>query len=359
MMAKPVNDKIHDAMTMRQVDLVRLANGVSGSLTSGIMRNADDKIVARLALIEGTLTPKQIATLEQRLTNILAVQERQMRKALSAHLGNLAADEIENTAGLLGRVFKPLGIKPDTVTTGAVVRKIRKEPVRGVPMSRMFQRFFRNDRERTLATVRSGLQAGQAGPALARSVVGSVSRRFLDGVRQVTRRSLDTMVQTVTTHAVAQTRTLMYASNPDLIKEERWVSTLDNRTSDICQSLDGRVFPINQGIQPPAHPNCRSARMPIVPGLRALPTDDKQFLPSTIKESFDGKGPQVLTYGKWLKGQSAAVQKDVLGPTRFALFKTGDIDLKGFVNDRGTRRTLDELRLRSPKLFDAAGLTED
>ena len=98
--------------------------------------------------------------------------------------------------------------------------------------------------------------------------------------------------------------------------------------------------------------------MPIVPGLKALPTDKDQFLPSTIKESFDGKGPQVLTYDKWLKGQPASVQKDVLGPSRFALFKTGDIELKGFVNDRGTRRTLDELRLRSPKIFDAAGLND-
>ena len=358
-MAKPVNDKIHDALTMRQVDLVRLSNGVAANLTTGIMRNADDKIAARLAIIDGTLTAKQTAALELRLTNILAVQERQMRKALSAHLGNLAADEIEHTGGLLGRVFKPVGIEPKTGTaTGAAVRAARKEPVRGVPMSRMFQRFFRNDRERTLATVRSGLQAGQKGPQLARSVVGSVGRRFLDGVRQVSRRSVDTMVQTITTHTVAQTRSLMYASNPDLIKEERWVSTLDARTSDICQALDGRVFPINEGIHPPAHPNCRSARMPIVPGLRALPTDDKQFLPSTIKESFDGKGPQVLTYDKWLKGQPASVQKDVLGPTRFALFKTGDIELKGFVNDRGTRRTLDELRLRSPKIFDAAGLND-
>lgn len=358
-MAKPVNDKIHDALTMRQIDLVRLANGVSGSLTSGIMRNADDKIAARLSIIDGKLTAKQTAALELRLTNILAVQERQMRKALSAHLGNLATDEIEHTGGLLGRVFKPVGIEPKTGTAaGAAVRAARKEPVRGVPMSRMFQRFFRNDRERTLATVRSGLQAGQKGPQLARSVVGSVGRRFLDGVRQVSRRSVDTMVQTITTHTVAQTRSLMYASNPDLIKEERWVATLDARTSDICQALDGRVFPINEGIHPPAHPNCRSARMPIVPGLRALPTDDKQFLPSTIKESFDGKGPQVLTYDKWLKGQPASVQKDVLGPTRFALFKTGDIELKGFVNDRGTRRTLDELRLRSPKIFDAAGLND-
>jgi SPP1 gp7 family putative phage head morphogenesis protein len=358
-MAKPVNDKIHDALTMRQVDLVRLANGVSGSLTSGIMRNADDKIVSRLALIEGRLTPKQLAALEERLTNILAVQERQMRKALNAHLGNLVTDEIDNTAGLLARVFKPLGIEPKSAAAGAALRRARREPVRGVPMGRMFQRFFRNDRERTLATVRSGLQAGQSGPQLARSVVGSASRRFLDGVRQVSRRSVDTMVQTISTHAVAQTRSLMYESNPDLIREERWVSTLDARTSDICQSLDGRVFPINQGIHPPAHPNCRSARMPIVPSIRALPVDDKQFLPSTAKEAFDGKGPQVLTYDKWLKGQPAKVQREVLGPTRFALFQTGEIELRGFVNDRGTRRTLPELRARSPKIFDMAGLTDD
>ncbi len=355
---RPINDRLHDALTMRSVDLVRLANGEAVALTTGIMRQADELITMRLALVEGSLTPVQLKRLEDRLRNILAVQERRMRKRLNAYVGGVVSADLDMLGEGLERAFRPLGLKPKVPAPGSAVARTRSATVRGIPMSRSFQRFFRNDRERVLAQVRAGLADGLSGGGLARSVVGTKSRRFLDGIRQVSRRSIDTIVQTVTTHATTQARELLYEVNPDLVREERWVSTLDARTSSICQALDGRVFPVGEGIMPPAHPNCRSARMPIVPGLRALPVDPERqvILPATVKDSFDGKGPQVLTYDKWLRSQPAAAQRDILGPTRFALFQTGEIELRGFVNDRGVTRTIDELRARSAKIFDMAGL---
>lgn len=357
---RPVNDRLHDALTMRSVDLVRLANGEAVSFTTGIMRQADELIAGRLAMVEGSLTPAQFKRLDDRLRNILAVQERRMRKRLNAYVGNLSADDLDMLGEALERVFRPLGLKPKIPAAGSASARARSATVRGVPMSRMFQRFFRNDRERVLAQVRAGIADGLSGSGLARSVVGTKSRRFLDGIRQVSRRSIDTVVQTISTHTVTQARELLYEVNPDLVREERWVSTLDNRTSDICQALDGRVFPVGQGIMPPAHPNCRSARMPIVPGLKALPVDPAKqtILPSTVADSFDGKGPQVLTYNKWLSSQPVAAQRDILGPTRFALFQTGEIELRGFVNDRGVTRTLDELRRNNAKIFTMAGLDD-
>lgn len=48
------------------------------------------------------------------------------------------------------------------------------------------------------------------------------------------------------------------------VQQYQWVSTMDSRTSDICQNLHGRVFAIGQGPLPPAHINCRSTIVPVV-----------------------------------------------------------------------------------------------
>lgn len=353
-----VNDRIHDAIVSRQVDLIQAANGEAAELLSGELRDADDRLAARLLMVEGAATPRQLERLQERIVGILAAQERRARRRLTAYLDGVGDDELEFMAGLLGRVLRPLGIEVARPTSSAVSARARAKPIRGIAFSRLLQRLFRNDRERVLAQTRASLTDDVDGRALARAVVGSSSRRFLDGVRQVTRRSVETITQTITTHAATVARELLYEVNPDLIREERWVSTLDNRTSAICQSLDGRRFKVGEGITPPAHPNCRSARMPIVPKLRALPVDEERqrILPATVAERFDGQGPQVLTYPEWLRSRPARVQREILGPTRFALFQTGEIDLRGFVNDRGRRLTLRELRARHADLFDAADI---
>lgn len=47
------------------------------------------------------------------------------------------------------------------------------------------------------------------------------------------------------------------------VKQYQWVSTISDRTSDICMSLNGQVFQIGKGPKPPAHINCRSTILPL------------------------------------------------------------------------------------------------
>ena len=353
-----VNDKVHDGIAMRQVEVTRAANGEAAEIIRGIMADADDRMLARLARIDdpAKLTSKQIAALEEKIKNALSAQERKMRKRLKGYVNEVSAIELEALVELMDRVLDPTGVKTRTPTATTAAAKARREPVAGVKLNQSIQRFFRGDRERVLATLRNGIAGGATVQQIARSIVGSPGQRNLDGVRQVSRRGLTTMIQTISTHAAGRGREAFTAGNTDIIKEERWVATLDASTCPVCGALDGRIFPVGEGPSPPIHPNCRCARMPIIPGLRALDIEGKQILPATVRDSFDGKGPKVLTYPEWLKGQSVKLQKEVLGPTRFALWRTGEIQLKGFVNDRGTTRTLKELRSRIPMIFDMAGI---
>lgn len=50
------------------------------------------------------------------------------------------------------------------------------------------------------------------------------------------------------------------------VEQFEFVATLDNRTSDICQEMDGKVFKMSEreiGVNvPPLHCNCRSTTVP-------------------------------------------------------------------------------------------------
>lgn len=55
-----------------------------------------------------------------------------------------------------------------------------------------------------------------------------------------------------------------------VVRRYKYVATLDDRTSDICQELDGQVFDVNEaqvGVNyPPMHPNCRSTTVAVFDG---------------------------------------------------------------------------------------------
>ena len=72
------------------------------------------------------------------------------------------------------------------------------------------------------------------------------------------------------------------------IKKYRFVATLDERTSEVCQAKDGKEFDIDKGEPgeslPPLHPRCRSTIVPV--------TDGK--LPETRAQRRDERGKSVL-----------------------------------------------------------------
>ena len=85
------------------------------------------------------------------------------------------------------------------------------------------------------------------------------------------------------------------------VEEFQIVATLDNRTSEICQSLDGQHFPMSKyeiGVTaPPFHPNCRSTTVPYF---------DDEFTIGETRAARDAGGktyevPGDMTYKEWKK----------------------------------------------------------
>lgn len=75
-----------------------------------------------------------------------------------------------------------------------------------------------------------------------------------------------------------------------VVKKVMYDATLDNKTSDICRDLDGKIYDIDSEYpKPPKHPNCRSAIIPIVDGWKPKTKRDnitKEIIPYQIYEEW-------------------------------------------------------------------------
>jgi hypothetical protein len=70
---------------------------------------------------------------------------------------------------------------------------------------------------------------------------------------------------------------------------------------------------------------------------------DDLGLPPSTRASFNGQVPGDITYRDWFQLQDEAFQRKVLGPTRFTLWKAGQVKLGQFVSAAGIRRVSDVL----------------
>lgn len=84
------------------------------------------------------------------------------------------------------------------------------------------------------------------------------------------------------------------------IDKYRYVATLDLRTSEICQELDGKVFEVTKqqpGVNcPPMHPNCRSTT------IAEFDTDVMAGMQRRARDPATGKNvivPADMTYQEW------------------------------------------------------------
>lgn len=202
---------------------------------------------------------------------------------------------------------------------------------------------------------------------IARRIFGTRAAGGSDGVREITRRGAQTLAQTATSAVSNSARQELYKKNRRVIPRELYVATLDSQTTPICRSLDGDVYPVGEGPIPPIHMNCRSIRVPVVNGRKlgtrpAIAATEKELrgargaARTRLIDRAVGRVPAETTYQQWLSRQSASFQDGVLGPTRGRLFRKGEIDLKGFVDESGDQYTLRQLYEQDPGRFQRANL---
>lgn len=352
-----VNEAILDLQVRHQVGLQRLSVGVVRQILS-ILAQADADIVAQLqgrsATLEGTFTSQRLKFLLKAVREIMRDANVEIGGKLRGELRDIAKYEAAFQQRLLTNV---LPVSMDIVTPAATTLNavVTSRPFQGRLLRDWVSDLEKGAFKRLQGAVQLGIVEGQTTQQIVTRIVGTKAAGYRDGIMEVTRRQATNLTRTAVNHVANSAREKLFEENDDLVGGVIWVSTLDTRTCEVCMGYDGEEFEIDSGPRPPAHPSCRCTTIPRVKTWRELGIDADE-VPASTRASMDGQVPATLNFNEWLKGQSADVQDEALGPTRGRLFRDGGLSVDRFTDARGNSLNLADLQRREAAAFDKAGV---
>lgn len=222
----------------------------------------------------------------------------------------------------------------------------------------LLESFIEDLSQRNIARIERAIRIGRAeGRTISQMVYDIRGRKkfnYKDGILQKNWNDARTVVRTSAQHVSQASRAATWQANSDIIDGYQIVATLDDSTSKICRSLDGRRFKVDKGPVPPFHPNCRTTTIPTFKsGVEIL--DD-----SATRASYEGQVSAKLSYYEWLKKQPKNFQDDALGRDYAKLFRDGGLSPERFAElqlDRNFKPlTLEQMRELEPRAFERAGI---
>lgn len=339
-------------------------------IKAGLIGSFDPTLRKIDRLIRDALTGSGVTTINELSNRELERLIRGIRATEEKLLGDYAQkllDKFEAQAGyeadFAEQALRKALIGGPTIEpppAGAAWALAKTQPIQAV--GQLIAPFMTNWTQRDVLAVEAVLRNAHAqGWTMQQTILairGTKKNGYTDGVLSTIQKDIDLMVRTAIQHISNSARGAVWEANADILTGERWISTLDSRTTSTCRSLDQKVFPFGEGPRPPVHLGCRSVTVPEMP-------ETADLLGGTLGRASKGAegGAQVpanQTYYQWLRGQPASFQDTILGPTRGKLFRNGGLSAEEFARLNLGRNfeplTLDEMRALAPEAFNAAGL---
>ena len=377
------HEKLINKVVKNTVDLERVHEGLQQKVYNLLTRTETD-IVSQIIEndptypVASTWKKKRMLKLLANVNNTIDVGYTDIKKTVATELKKLTKAE---AASIVGGVNQIVGadIIDITLTAQDLEAIVSTTLIDGQTIgkwwgeqSQSFKTKFGKQMQDAMEQIQLGLVKGEAVGELIKRVRGSTE---LPGMMKNVRRESAALVRTSVMQTANESRKAVYKANEDLIKGYEVIATLDRRTSPICRALDRQLFdkefkPIGHKMQypggPPFHWNCRSTLVPILKSYSELAGPKSKLKKSQIKkldkldetqrasmryvikggEIVDQRGMPVkgaLTYDNWLRKQPAAVQKDVLGPTKRKLWLEHNLSTVDMVSQKGRALTVDEL----------------
>lgn len=347
-----LNDKILDAEVSHQIGLIRYGNNIVNRIIALLKRTDADlyaKLITELEKLPSNASIDRIDVQLKAVRNINEKAYQSVAKELDVSLSDLTAYETNYQLNLFGEVV-PAVIDFEKPDPRQVYAAAMARPFQGRLLSEWTKGLEADAAAKIRDAVRIGFVEGETISQITRRIRGTRALNYADGVIAINRRNAEAVVRTAISHTANFARQSFYDENESLIKGYRYTATLDGRTTELCASRDGNIYPVDKPKPAiPAHFNCRSSYTVVLKSWRELGIDEDEISPST-RASMDGQVPETLTYQEWLRRKPAAFQNEVLGVTKGKLFREG-MTLDRFVNERGKVYTLKELEQRDSEIF--------
>lgn len=351
-----VNEEIQDRTIRHMVYLERYkaseVRKIVKELNTVILPDIEAKIAARLEKITqrgtdlGVTTTARLNQLEKELRKLADDLSKGLKDINLVDFNDLTEAELIWQAETIKKSLK-FNLETVLPAAPAVARIIKKTSFAGLTLDQWYDSLSRSTQKNVMIAVNRGIVEGETTEQIVRRIKGTKKLGYTDGVWETTRAQASTITRSVINHVSTQSRLEFFKDNEDIIAGLKWISTLDSRTSATCASLDGKVFPIDEGPRPPVHPNCRSTMTAVLKDID---------LPEGTRSSEIGPVPESTTYGEWLKRQAAATQDEILGPTRAQLFRKGNLPVERFVGSDLKPLNLKQLRKIENDAFKKAGI---
>lgn len=356
-----MNEQYLNQTIRRIVYLESLKQSEINKLTPHI--KAIDRLIKE-QLLDDELTEMTIKSFSGVVTEIKQGVQAELvayTDSVSVMLVDVAADTYAFEAKSIDAAFD--GFKLASGIVVAEKAKILEKLVKNTPLAvkgsegktvtDLFNELANNESNKYINHIKLARYEGKTNQQIVQMIRGTRKNGYKDGLMEVTSRQAKTIVRTTVQHAAMQGKAEFAKDNADIIKGEKWLSTLDGRTSSQCRSLDGVVFELGKGPRPPLHHNCRSTYLLVLLAEYAGR--------GNINKRASKDGPvDNESYYSWLNKQPKDFQDDVLGETRGKLLRSGGLSADKFAAlqlDKNFKPlTLAEMREREPMAFKKAGL---
>lgn len=363
-----------DALIQHQVYSYRASTAVVNELnalftkamnqTATKLRELLDELTnaERDALLSGRYTTDTLKEIKSTFDKIYTTVAVTVPETFTVSAVALATYEAAYISKLYGEEIELNGSK--------VVSGIKKKPVMGgMLFDDVWKNLAESTRNKALYAVRQGIEQGNTTAQIVAELRGKRTRmpngsyEYVGGiVDEVRKNGIEANVRTIRSHIsqVAYENTFS-ALGFEYVKD---IATLDGRTTSTCRAIDGRVQKISPNMQrSPYHRRCRTIQIGVdkdgnLSGKRPFVASDKPVskIPKDERGDIIGQVNANTTYPQWFKNQNAAFQKEVLGPTKYELYKKGGYSFDRFVDELGKPYTIAELRALDEKTFRELGL---
>ena len=262
----PVLEESEDIAVRHQVMLERLKAGEHETAKdegSAIEEAAIALLISLRVRSAGDLKKKEMADLARRVRGAASAQLDSYFESLRGRISDLAEYEAGFEARAIGRV---VGRGVTVANPSNALSYVLNLPMghSGESVDKFLRTWKQSELDKLEGLIRQAWANGDSIDDLVRAIQGDGGLRFSDGWTNQFNRRNEARIDTLLQHVSGAAKESTWLANAELIDAYKWVSVLDSRTTDICRSLSGRVFPVGKGPLPPQHYRCRSTVVPSI-----------------------------------------------------------------------------------------------
>lgn len=345
----PANIKLSDNVISHVLQLQRVEAGTKRDILK-LLEDLRKRLVVQLNVDDITVFKKQRLGQLLRETNLIIENTyAQARVTTEVVLGELVDMEASFAKDAIQKAI-PIEIAVSLPTAEFLRTVVTDTLVENLPSSAWWEKQENDVKLRFQQVVREGLALGDTPTQMARNLRDTL---------EVSRANIQSLVQTSVSAVSNNVRIEVFERNDDVIKELKWLTTLDSRVCNLCipradkrWKNDANHTPIGHNIpfrHPPIHFNDRCLIVPVAKSFKELGIDIPEPKAGTRPSVVDGEAveqPGTTTFRSFLDRQDKSFQDETLGPGRAKLWRAGKITLSDLTNGRGRELTIEELKSR-------------